>query len=143
MAEPTSSGAAAGIAGWKLIGGAAGAAGIGAALAMTVVMLMTLPRTGREWAVALISTVISSIGGGALVIIKFNLLATVLGKGSDAELVVALMGLLSLVFCCGLPGWALVRWAFVWMERRKDRDLGEVVSDAAAAAREVIGGKAP
>lgn len=73
MTEPAS-GAAASIAGWKLLGGAAGALGVGAALATVVAMCLSLPRTLREWAVALISTVVSSLGGGALVIVKFGLL---------------------------------------------------------------------
>jgi hypothetical protein len=73
MSEPIS-GAAAGAAGWKVIGGAAGAIGIGAALASAVVMMMSLPKTGREWAVALIATLISSIGGGAYTIIKLGIL---------------------------------------------------------------------
>lgn len=141
MPEPTSSSAAgAGIA-WKLIGGAAGVAGISAALAAAVVMLMTPPRNPREWAVALISTVLSSIGGGAAFIIKFNLLLLVTHTSSDAELIVALMGLLGLVFCCGLPGWAIVRWCFNWIIKRENKDLGEVVQDAAGQVRDVFGGR--
>ncbi|MFM9936982.1 MAG: hypothetical protein ACKVOL_12395 [Novosphingobium sp.] len=42
-------------------------------LAAVVVMLMTPPRCKREWAVGLISTVVSSIGGGAAVIEHFGL----------------------------------------------------------------------
>lgn len=141
MPEPTTSSAAAGAAGWKLIGGAAGAIGLGAALASTVVMLMSVPRSGREWAVGLISTVISSIGGGAFVILKFGLLLPVLGAHTDAELIIALMGLLGLVFACGLPGWAIVRWSFTWIERRRDRDLGEVAGEAAQAVRDAVGGR--
>jgi len=135
MSEPASS-AAAGVAGWKLIGGAAGAAGIGAAMAAIVVMCMTLPRSLREWAVALISTVICSLGGGALVILKFNLLGAVAQAGSDIDLLVTLMGVLGIVFACGLPGWAVVRWVFNWLDKRKDRDLGEIVGEV----RGVIGG---
>ena len=123
MAEPTSSTAAAGAAaGWKLIGGAAGAYGIGAALATIVVMCMTPPRSKREWAVGLISTVVLSIGGGAAVIERFGLqgwMTTLNG----------LMAVLGLVFACGLPAWAVVRWTFSWMERRRDKDLGEVMGE--------------
>lgn len=135
MSEPASS-AAAGLAGWKLLGGAAGAAGIGAAMATIVVMCMTLPKTAREWAVGLISTVMCSLGGGALVILKFNLIGTVLRASTDAELVITLMGVLGIVFACGLPGWAIVRWVFNWLEKRHDKDLGEIVGEV----RGVIGG---
>lgn len=134
MSEPASS--VVGVAGWKLVGGAAGAAGIGAALAAVVVMLMTLPRTMREWAVALISTVMCSLGGGALVILKFNLLGSLARAGSELDLVVTLMGVLGIVFACGLPGWAVVRWVFNWLEKRRDKDLGEIVGEV----RGVIGG---
>lgn len=140
MAADGASGAA-GLAGWKLIGGAAGAMGIGAALAATVVMLMSLPRTAREWAVALISTVLSSIGGGAIVIIRFDLLRLVAHTGTDLELLVALMGLLGLVFTCGLPGWAIVRWVFNWMSKRDGKDIMEVARDAASDVRDVAGGQ--
>lgn len=140
MPEPTTSGAAAAsAAGWKLIGGAAGAAGLGAAAASIVVMLMKQPRSPKEWAVALISTVLSSLGGGAYAILRFSLLGPVLSAPNDIELVLRLMGMLGIVFACGLPGWALVRWAFNWMAKREGKDLGEVASDV----RDLIGGGKP
>lgn len=135
MAEPTSSGVA-GIAGWKLIGGAAGALGIGAALATVVAMCLTLPRTLREWAVALISTVVSSLGGGALVIVRFGLLEQLTKSPTELDLFIRLLGVLGVVFTCGLPGWALVRWTFNWLDKRKDKDIGEIVGEV----RSVIGG---
>lgn len=131
MAEPTSSGMA-GLAGWKLIGGAAGALGIGAALATVVAMCVSLPRTLREWAVALISTVVSSLGGGALVIVKFGLLEALTKSATELDLFVRLLGVLGVVFACGLPGWFVVRLAFNWMLKRKDKDLGEVIDEARA-----------
>lgn len=131
MAEPTSSGMA-GLAGWKLIGGAAGALGIGAALATVVAMCVSLPRTLREWAVALISTVVSSLGGGALVIVKFGLLEALTKSATELDLFVRLLGVLGVVFACGLPGWFVVRLAFNWMIKRKDKDLGEVIDEARA-----------
>ena len=74
MTEPASTTAAAGAAGWKLIGGAAGAAWIGAALATAVVMMLKRPRDAREWAVGLIATLVCSLCGGAFVLLKFGLL---------------------------------------------------------------------
>ena len=64
MTDPASSGAA-GAAAFKAVGGASAVAAGGAGLAAVVVMLMTPPRSPREWAVGLISTVVASIGGGA------------------------------------------------------------------------------
>ena len=60
MTDPASSGAA-GAAASKAVGGASAVAAGGAGLVAVVVMLMTPPRSAREWAVGLISTVASSI----------------------------------------------------------------------------------
>ena len=64
--EPTTSTGAAGMVGWKLIGGLAGLGAIGAGLAAIVVMCVMTPRDPKEWAIALISTVIASVCGGSL-----------------------------------------------------------------------------
>lgn len=115
-------GGAAGAAGWKLIGGAAGALGCGAALSALVVMLMTPPRSPREWAVGLISTVIGSIAGGAAVIEYF-------GLQSWMQTFNGLLAVLGIVFACGLPAWAIVRWTFTFIERRSSKDIAEVVHE--------------
>lgn len=134
MSEPTSTGAAAsaaGVAAWKAAGGAAGMAAGGAGLAAIVVMLMMRPRDGREWAVGLICTVVSSIGGGAVVIESLELqrwMTTTSG-------VVAVLGL---AFACGLPGWVFVRWLFTWFERRKGADLAQVATEV----RDIVTGQA-
>ena len=127
MSEPATSGAA-GLVGWKALGGAAGVAAAGAGLAAVVVMLLTPPRSPREWAVGLISTVLGSISGGAFVIDYFGLqvwMYTATGLAST----------LGLVFACGLPAWAVVRWLFTWIERRKGKDLGEVANDLRDAVK--------
>ena len=131
MPEPTSSTGAAGFAAFKALGGAAGMAAGGAGLAAIVVMLMTQPRSPREWAVGLICTVMASIGGGAMVISYFGLQAWM-------DTPTGLVAVLGLVFACGLPGWAVVRSAFTWLERRKAMDLGELYRDA----KQDFGGKA-
>lgn len=125
MSEPISGSAAAGAAGaaaFKAIGGAAGMAAGATGLAAIVVMIMMRPRSTAEWAVALISTVVSSVGGGAAVVQYFGLH----GWAADYIGLVALFGL---VFACGLPGWAVVRWLFNFIERRRDRDVLEVVDE--------------
>lgn len=134
MAEPASSGAA-GFAGWKLIGGAAGVAAGGAGLAAIVVMLMTPPRSPKEWAVGLISTVVCSIGLGSWLLHWLGM--SDLAASGPAGLAV----LFGLCFACGLPGWALVRAAFTWMIKRDGKDLGEIASDAANTVRDVIKGQ--
>lgn len=124
MSEPASS-AAGGLFAWKAVGGAAGFAAGGAGLATIIVMLMTQPRSPREWAVGLISTVLGSICGGAAVVQHFGLQAWLTSY-------VGLVALLGLCFACGLPAWALVRWTFTWIIARQGKDLGEVVADAKA-----------
>lgn len=121
MSEPTSS-AAAGIAGWKFIGGMAGLGAIGAGLASVVVMCIMTPRSKREWAVGLISTVMGSIGGGAAVIQYFSL-------QHWAHSPFGLVAMLGLVFACGLPGWAIVRWMFNYMESRRTANIAEIVKE--------------
>ena len=123
--EPTTS-TAAGIAGWKLLGGAAGAAG----LAAMVVMLMTQPRSAREWAVALITTVLGSVCGGAA-------LVQYLGLQSWTHSYTGAVALIGVCFACGLPAWAVTRWCFTWMARREGKDIGQVLSDV---RRDIAGG---
>jgi hypothetical protein len=125
MSEPIS-GAAAGAAGWKLIGGAAGAGAIGAGLASVVVMCAMTPRSPKEWAIGIISTVVASIGGGAAVIQHY-------GLESWAHTPIGLIAMLGLVFACGLPGWAVVRWLFNYIAKRQSASIDEVVNDVKGA----------
>ena len=118
MAEPSSSGAA-GFAAYKL----AVAIGLPAGLAAIVVMLWVQPKSPREWAMALISTVVSSVCGGAAVVQHYGLTSW----GDSYNGLVALAGI---IFACGLPGWVIVRAAFAWLEKRKDKDIAELITDA-------------
>lgn len=123
MPEPTSSSAAGGIAAWKLVGGAAGFAAGGAGLAAVIVMLMTPPRTPKEWAVGLISTVLGSICGGAAVVQHYGLEAWMYSYAGK-------LAILGLAFACGLPAWAVVRWIFTWIMKRQGQGIDEVIQDA-------------
>lgn len=133
MTEPATSGAA-GLAGWKLVGGAAGVTAGAFGLAAAVVMLMTPPRSPREWAVGLISTLVSSIAGGAWLLHLLGL-ADLASTG-----VLGLAVLFGLCFACGLPAWAVVRALFSWLGRREGKDLGELARDAADDVRSVLPG---
>ena len=72
------------------------------------------------------------IGGaavaGAAVVQKFGLQA----RMHDYIGLVALFGV---VFACGLPDWAIVRWLFNFIERRRDKDLGELALRAGYEVR--------
>lgn len=121
MSEPFS-GTAAGVAGWKIIGGLAGMGAIGAGLAAFVVMSMTKPQSDQEWRIALICTLVSSIGGGSA-------LVRWLGFQHWVEDPLGMIAMLAFAFACGLPGWALVRALFKYLDKRKDADLAEIVRD--------------
>ncbi len=124
MPEPTTSSAAGGFAAYKL----AVALGLPAGLAAIVVMLWIQPKSPREWAMALICTVMSSICGGAALVQH-------LGMQDWANTTIGLLGLGGLIFACGLPGWVLVRAGFAWIEKRKGKDLAELVHDVREAAK--------
>lgn len=88
----------------------------GAILAAIVVMAITPARNAREFIVGMVSTLVSSLSGGAA-------LTRYLGL---TELVNDPWGLATiggLMFVCGLPGWLLVRAFFLWAERQKGVDL--------------------
>jgi len=118
MAEPTSSGAA-GFAAYKI----ALALGLPAGLAAVVVMLYIQPKCKREWTMALICTLVSSVCGGAAVVQHYGLLAW----GDNYMGLIALGGV---IFACGLPGWVIIRAAFAWAEKRKGKDIVELIADA-------------
>lgn len=120
MAEPTSS-TAGGFALYKL----AVAFGLPAGIAAVVVMLWVQPKSPREWALALICTVAGSLYGGAFAVRHFGLQSW--GDTFEGEL--ALGGLRLL---CGLPAWVIVRAAFLWAEKRKGKDIIELLQDAAS-----------
>jgi len=40
-----------------------------------------------------------------------------------------LVAMLGLVFACGLPGWAIVRWLFNYIEAKRNATLADVVRD--------------
>jgi hypothetical protein len=129
MSEPIS-GAAASAVGLKALGGLAAGSGIAAGLASVVVMSMTHPKDANEWRVALISTVVSSIGGGCALI-------RYLGIQDWASDTLGMAGLGGIMFAAGLPGWALVRWLFAYLNKRRDADITEIIADGAQAVKAV------
>ena len=95
---------------------------IGAGLASIVVMCIMRPRTTAEWTVGLISTVVGSISGGAWAILHFDLQHWMYSP-------LGLVATLGLVFACGLPAWAVVRWVFNYILRRGGSDITEIVDE--------------
>lgn len=98
-----------------------GAFGFVAVLATVVVMAMTLPRTVREFFVAMVCTTVSSIGGGAFLVRWLDL-----GHWVNDDLGIIAIG--GVIFVCGLPAWVIVRALFAWSEAKKDRQITEIVN---------------
>lgn len=109
---------------WKALGLTATSFGIGGALATVVVMCVKRPRTAGEWAVALISTVVASFGGGAYVILHWGLLR-------ETQNILDVFAIIGIVFSCGLPGWLLVRLLFNQLLKAdaEGKGLADVVRD--------------
>ena len=120
MTEPAST-AFGGIALYKL--GVLGA--FAAVLVTIVVMAMTLPKTAREFAVAMICTVVASLGGGAFLIRWFDL-------QHWANDDIGLVALAAVIFVCGLPAWVLVRGWFVYAELSKHMSLPDMIRELKA-----------
>ncbi|UGV30946.1 hypothetical protein LO767_00015 [Halopseudomonas aestusnigri] len=114
MSEPTTAGLA-GIGLGKLLG-----VSVGAILAAVVVMAMTLPKTSREWVVALVCTLLGSVCGGAFII-------QWLGLQAWADTVEGLMAFAGVYFTAGLPAWVLVRGAFAWFNGPDGRSLPAIL----------------
>ena len=91
-------------------------------LVATVVIMMRLPRSPQEWAVGLICTVVSSLAGGSFIIVKWGLHEWV----TDIWGMIALGGFF---FVCGLPGWAIVRWTFNFINKQEGKTIIEVVKE--------------
>jgi hypothetical protein len=106
------------------------AAGGGLTLGAIVVMSLTMPSKKIDFFSALISTVISSLAGGAYAVQKLGLLDAVVASPTMTHLYIALAQVGGMFFVCGLPGWILVRGFFVWSEARKNKGIDVIIGDA-------------
>lgn len=138
MSEPASS-AAGGLAAWKI---GAGILGIGV-VASGLGFMVLLPRTPREAAMRALATMIgSALFGPFLVFAVYSQWPSLFAAGvTFAEraglepwfgLFVAGAPLLALA---GLPFWWVLGAAVLWFDKRKGKDLGELVVDARAVVK--------
>lgn len=145
MAEPTTSGAAAGFAAFKFIGIPLTAASLGAAAGF---MLMPPQRPG-EWFPRLFITFLCSLFIGPILFFMFAstdtgaaIIATAVSELSGVhigQLLVIDSSYVKLTLAApffmfgGLPGWYILGWAMRWMDKRKDKDAGEILSEVGDA----------
>jgi hypothetical protein len=95
---------------------------VAALLSWLLVVMTRMPRSRREWAVSLISTLIGSISGGAYVIHSYQL-------HSWGESLYGALALCGVIFICGLPVWAIIRWVFNYINKHEDSDIFEIADD--------------
>lgn len=104
-------------------------------LVAVVVMMTRMPRSPQEWAVGLICTVVSSLAGGSFIIVRWGL----------HEWVTDMWGMITLggfFFICGLPGWAIVRWIFNFINRQEGKTIIEVIQELKKSKNDITGGEA-
>ncbi|HAV5966060.1 hypothetical protein WKH78_07245 [Acinetobacter baumannii] len=103
---------------------------LAASLVVAVVLMTRMPRSPQEWAVGLICTVVSSLAGGSFIIVKWGLHEWV----TDIWGMIALGGFF---FVCGLPGWALVRWIFNFINKQEGKTIIEVLKEVKKAQKDI------
>ncbi len=99
-------------------------------LVAAVVLMTRMPRSPQEWGVGLICTVVSSLAGGSFIIVKWGLHEWV----TDVWGMIALGGFF---FVCGLPGWALVRWIFNFIDKQEGKTIVEVIKEFKKARKDI------
>lgn len=104
------------------------------ALVAAVVLMTRMPRSPQEWAVGLICTVVSSLAGGSFIIMKWALHSWV----TDIWGMITLGGFF---FVCGLPGWAIVRWIFNYIDKQEGKTIVEVIKEIKKAKSDITGGE--
>lgn len=125
----------------KLFGGAALAGGAAAAIGYVVMW----PRTRREAVSRFACSIAASVTfGPALAIAMHSVwpglfasagdLAVQAGQARDLGLLVVSVPFL--VFAA-LPAWWLLGGLMLWLDKRRDKDLGEMAQDAAGVVRDV------
>lgn len=118
--------------GWKLLAWALAAGGVAAGLATIVVMCVTTPRDSKEWAVALISTLVSSLSLGSGVVLCLGLHQH-LASTDLSEVILGLIAIGGVLFASGLPGWALVRAVFTTIRKREGQGIDQIVQEIRGA----------
>lgn len=127
MAEPNSS-VGLGVAALMKITGLT----FGALIGTIVVMVLSHPRTKTEWAIALTSTILMSICGGAWLAVHTGLNQ----MAADPMVVAALIGQ---AFVAGLPAWVTIRTVFAINRKALQRAVLTRIRNAVGSPNELEG----
>ncbi len=122
-----------------------GAPLLAGAVACALTFLFQWPRSRWEgWARFISTFCMAAIGGPFLVVALHSWWP---GLFASARSVISLYGVdpalgiafvaVPLMVMAGLPAWWLLGGLVRWLDRRKDKDLGEIVRDAADVVKEV------
>lgn len=120
---------------------------IAGAIATSLGFLIMWPKTTKEAFVRFACSIISStILGPVLVIVVRSWWPSLFENAKDVAILYGSEPALGFLFIgaplmvmAGLPAWWILGWAVHWLNKRKDKDLGEVLQDAAALVRDVRG----
>lgn len=128
MAEPVSSGV--GAAALVKLYGLITILAVAAFLSYLIVVMTREPRSRKEWVISLITTLVGSIAGGSLVVQRFGL-----HEWSSNWFGMCALG--GIIFSCGLPFWAIVRWTFNYINSHEGSTIIDVFKEV---KKEVKGG---
>jgi hypothetical protein len=115
------------------------------AAATGLAFLFMWPKTLKEAAVRFVCTLIASaLAGPFLVIAVHSWWPSVFASAGQVAGVYGLPAELGALFVAapflviaGLPAWWILGGLVLWLERRRGKDLGEIVHDAAAVVKDV------
>lgn len=101
-------------------GKAIAAAGvIGGILMTAIVIAFNPPKSKKETFVAIVSSLVFSLGGACALVIYFGM--------SIPSNIYGLCFFMSLCFMCAGPGWFIIRLLFAQMDKFKDKDVGQII----------------
>lgn len=117
------------------------------AAATSLAFMFMWPKTVKEAFVRFMCTILtSSILGPVLVVVVRNWWPTLFDAAKDVAVMYGSDPALGFLFIAGpvmvvagLPAWWLIGGTVRWLDKRKDKDLGELAVDAAGVVRDVRG----
>ena len=118
------------------------------AAATSLGFMLMWPKTKKEaFTRFFVSTLLSIIFGPALVVAVRSWWPTLFDSAKDVATLYGSDPALGFLFiaaplmvAAGLPAWWVLGATVRWLDKRKDKDIGEIARDAAAVVKDVRGG---